>query len=432
MPRADRNAAIGLVTSWLTGLSSGHFRARQVTSPHTDIEVVDRGTGRTIPLKVAVREFSQSDREGKNFQIRKAVLCPARDGIIVLLYLNDDALRQRGELESKLEGKADVADLARRRSTIARQLDRAREQERSYAESLASLENGLADRREKVSRLSELRKSISAARSEGVGRIEAALSGNGGPDIGITMSPNADATKYEEWLTSKLKGVKPYQARDRIIAALKASFGPDGTAGALLQGTAPGSGLREGDVDILRDAIFPFAEDAGSGVQSVRPEVLSTVLECDECSPDDRVNVTLDGKPIADLSPGQRCSALLPIILLGSKAPLVLDQPEDNLDNQLITDLLIRTLHGLKEHRQVIVVTHNPNIVVTGDAEQVVVMEATDGKCRVRRQASVDRIDVMRDIVDLMEGGKEGLRRRFRRYWPEEQVPELSFLEDAE
>ncbi len=97
MPRADRNAAIGLVTSWLTGLSSGHFRARQVTSPHTDIEVVDRGTGRTIPLKVAVREFSQSDREGKNFQIRKAVLCPARDGIIVLLYLNDDALRQRGD-----------------------------------------------------------------------------------------------------------------------------------------------------------------------------------------------------------------------------------------------------------------------------------------------------------------------------------------------
>jgi hypothetical protein len=139
-----------------------------------------------------------------------------------------------------------------------------------------------------------------------------------------------------------------------------------------------------------------------------------------------------DGKPIADLSPGQRCSALLPIILLGSKAPLVLDQPEDNLDNQLITDLLVKALHGLKEHRQVIVVTRNPNIVVTGDAEQVVVMEATDGKCRVRRQASVDRIEIMRDIVDLMEGGKEALRRRFKRYWPEEQVPKFSFLEDAE
>ncbi len=97
MPRVDRSAAIGLVTSWLTGLSSGRLSARQVTSPHTDIEVVGTSTGRAIPLKVAVREFSQSDREGKNFQIRKAVLRPARDGIIVLLYLNNDALRQRGD-----------------------------------------------------------------------------------------------------------------------------------------------------------------------------------------------------------------------------------------------------------------------------------------------------------------------------------------------
>jgi hypothetical protein len=336
------------------------------------------------------------------------------------------------ELERKLEGKADVADLARRRSTIAKQLDRAREQERNYGESLASLKNGLADRQEKVSRLNELLTAISTARSEGVGRIEAALSGNGGPNIGIMMLPTADTTRYEEWLTSKLKSVKPYQARDRIIAALRVSFGPGGTTVALLQGTAPDSGLKEGDVDILRDVIFPFAEDVGSGVQRVLPEVLATVLECDECASDDRVQVTLDSKPIGDLSPGQRCSALLPIILLGSKAPLVLDQPEDNLDNQLITDLLIQTLHGLKEHRQVIVVTHNPNIVVTGDAEQVVVMEAADGKCRVRRQASVDRLDVMRDIVDLMEGGREALRRRFKRYWPEEEVPELSFLGSVE
>ncbi len=97
MPRVVRNAAIGLVTSWLTGLSSGRFSARQATSPHTDIEVLDASTGRAIPLKVAVRGFSQSDREGRNFQIRQGVLRPARDGIIVLLYLNDDDLPQRGD-----------------------------------------------------------------------------------------------------------------------------------------------------------------------------------------------------------------------------------------------------------------------------------------------------------------------------------------------
>jgi predicted ATPase len=104
----------------------------------------------------------------------------------------------------------------------------------------------------------------------------------------------------------------------------------------------------------------------------------------------------------------------------------VIDQPEDNLDNQLITELLIHTLHDLKERRQVIVITHNPNIVVTGDAEQVVVMEFKDGKCQVRRQASIDKPAVMRDVVELMEGGEEALRRRFRRYWPNGEMP--SFL----
>jgi len=97
MPRADRNAAIGLVTSWLTGLSSGRLSARQVTSPHTDIEVVDTRTGRETPLKLAVREFSQSDREGKNFRVREAALRADPDGIILLLYLNDEYLRESGQ-----------------------------------------------------------------------------------------------------------------------------------------------------------------------------------------------------------------------------------------------------------------------------------------------------------------------------------------------
>ncbi len=336
------------------------------------------------------------------------------------------------ELADKLEGKADIKELARKRTTIGKQLDNAREQEQQYKETLSNLMDALARRRQKVSHMREMCDKLSTSRKEGIDRIGAALSSKGRPSIGITMSPSADTARYEAWLTATLKSMKPYQTRDRIIAALKASFGPEETTSALLQGSVPGSGLRDSDTEILRESVLPFFVDASSGVKRVRPEILSNTLECDECPCDDYVEVTLEGKPIGDLSPGQRCSALLPIILLGSEAPLVLDQPEDNLDNQLITDLLIQTLHRLKERRQVIVVTHNPNIVVTGDAEQVVVMEAGDGRCRVRRQASVDRVDVMRDIVDLMEGGREALRRRFKRYWPEEDVPELSFLNDTQ
>ena len=97
MPRVDRNAAIELLTSWLARLSSGRISARQVTAPHADIEVVDTRTGRGLPLKLAVREFSQSDRQGKNFQAREVVLGAAPDGIIILLHLNDATLQERGQ-----------------------------------------------------------------------------------------------------------------------------------------------------------------------------------------------------------------------------------------------------------------------------------------------------------------------------------------------
>ena len=67
---------------------------------------------------------------------------------------------------------------------------------------------------------------------------------------------------------------------------------------------------------------------------------------------------------------------MLPLIALAQETPLVIDQPEDNLDKRLIGTVLKNVLAVLKEKRQIIVCTHDPNILVGGDAEQVVVMEA--------------------------------------------------------
>ena len=64
---------------------------------------------------------------------------------------------------------------------------------------------------------------------------------------------------------------------------------------------------------------------------------------------------------------------MLPLIALAEDAPLIIDQPEDNLDNKLVGKMLVDVLASLKEYRQIIVATHNPNIVVSGDAEQVIV-----------------------------------------------------------
>ena len=69
---------------------------------------------------------------------------------------------------------------------------------------------------------------------------------------------------------------------------------------------------------------------------------------------------------------------MLPLIVLSETTPLVIDQPEDNLDNRLVGEVIAGILASLKERRQVIAATHNPNIVVSGDAEQVIQAAAVD------------------------------------------------------
>jgi DNA repair ATPase RecN len=147
------------------------------------------------------------------------------------------------------------------------------------------------------------------------------------------------------------------------------------------------------------------------------PQKLENLLRLELSDIEDRPKILLDGKPIEGLSPGQRCSALIPIILVEGQNPLVIDQPEDNLDNKLVFDLVVDILRGLKEQRQIIVATHNPNIPVSGDAEQVVVFEApSKEQCCVVEQGSIDDEAIVQHIKTVMEGGDKAFEIRMRKY----------------
>ena len=94
--------------------------------------------------------------------------------------------------------------------------------------------------------------------------------------------------------------------------------------------------------------------------------------------PEDTVSVSFreagSGNGVASLSqgsPGQQTAALLAFVLGFGNEPIILDQPEDDLDSTLIYELLVNRFREMKSTRQMIVVTHNPNIVVHGDAEYV-------------------------------------------------------------
>lgn len=118
---------------------------------------------------------------------------------------------------------------------------------------------------------------------------------------------------------------------------------------------------------------------------------------------------------ISQGSQGQRSAALLAFLLAFGEEPIVLDQPEDDLDNHLIYDLIVRQIRENKLRRQLIIVTHNPNVVVNGDAELVHVMEFGRGQCFVQQSGALQESAVRREVCRVMEGGHEAFARRWKR-----------------
>lgn len=134
---------------------------------------------------------------------------------------------------------------------------------------------------------------------------------------------------------------------------------------------------------------------------------------------DDSLDITMfdagQAKPVEDLSEGQRATALLPLILRASSCPLIIDQPEDDLDNSFIFQVLVKNAIRLKNERQLIFVTHNANIPVLGDAERIIVMHMENPN-KAAAPRSGDLEERKEDILQLLEGGKEAFEHREQRY----------------
>lgn len=120
--------------------------------------------------------------------------------------------------------------------------------------------------------------------------------------------------------------------------------------------------------------------------------------------------------PIASGSAGQKTAAILTLILSYRTNPLILDQPEDDLDNSLIYELIVEQLKKSKEHRQIIVVTHNANIPVNGDSELVIVMDSTTSDVQIDESGSIEDEVIKAKICTIMEGGTKAFEMRAKRY----------------
>lgn len=124
----------------------------------------------------------------------------------------------------------------------------------------------------------------------------------------------------------------------------------------------------------------------------------------------------MSGEGGKSLSEGQRNTALLNLILAQGSGPIVIDQPEDELDSNYIFSDLVPLLRHTKNSRQLILATHNANLPVNADAELIYAFEAHEGHGRRRAAGGLDRADTTRAVLDIMEGSEKAFKQRSEKY----------------
>ena len=134
-----------------------------------------------------------------------------------------------------------------------------------------------------------------------------------------------------------------------------------------------------------------------------------------------KYSLAFQGAEIEQLSPGQRGALLLIFYLLvdKNKHPIVLDQPEENLDNETVVSLLVPVLTQVKNYRQVIMVTHNPNLAVVCDAEQIIhaTFDRTEGLKITYEPGSIESSETNQQVVNILEGTKLAFNNRQNKYF---------------
>lgn len=173
---------------------------------------------------------------------------------------------------------------------------------------------------------------------------------------------------------------------------------------------------------------FTIPPSQAERITQASPDVIMQIEEL-ELPPTTaiKLNVAADDQPptwqtLEDLSTGQKATAVLLLLLLESNAPLIVDQPEDDLDNRFISDGIVPKMREEKRRRQFIFATHNANIPVLGDAELIVGLtahgEAGEGKAKISaaHMGSIDTKAVREMVEEVLEGGKDAFEMRRLKY----------------
>ena len=333
-------------------------------------------------------------------QIREAqkTIAKARDGIS---KAHSDHASELARLTTLNQA---ASEQARTRATLEQQLSKLHSVEERRSELNIELKTLLDQRKSLKAKHILMRDQISSIREE----IASELQREAGKRVRIRIMRNADHLAYQQMLVDGLRGAR-VRNHEEIIATLM-QLRPEQLAQL----------IQTDDVESLEELTAFGRERSRKILDAFRESVDPLTLEV--IAIEDRVGIELNVssagkanfKDASDLSRGQKCTALLPILLARRDSPLIIDQPEDNLDNHFIFETVVNAVQRLKKRRQMIFITHNANIPVLAEADLVLVMNS-DGRIGViERSGTVD--ECREQIIELLEGGRRAFELRSKRY----------------
>jgi energy-coupling factor transporter ATP-binding protein EcfA2 len=323
--------------------------------------------------------------------------------------------RGREKIEGVLAGQTAEVSRLQQEDSVAGQAIRERSLAQQAVERLAGLEGRLNSEEERLRGLLEGRRSLKAdylLKRERISTlretIAAELQRRIGDCVLVRVLRNADNLAYQQMLLQALRGAR-VRNHDEILAGLM-RLRPEQLA-QIIQ-----------DNDLVEfESLLSFGQERSSKILEAFRNALNP-LQVEVTDIDDRISIELNVgtaaqpnfKDAAALSQGQKCTALLPLLLSRREMPLLIDQPEDNLDNHFIFETVVDAVRRLREVRQMIFITHNANIPVLGEADLVIVMNSDGKRGYIQKSGTLD--ECRDEIVDLLEGGENAFEARSRRY----------------
>ena len=287
----------------------------------------------------------------------------------------------------------------------------------------------VAELREKAGQLSALRERLSETRSNAVlcgrrrdelyrsldnlrqERFEARcslaeeLTDELGPSIQVAASRSEQTRPYADAIISGLRGSGLHY--NTLGPEIAISLSPL----ELMQA------VESREPQVIADAVGISRRRASTVIEALKSSDLASIIAAPI---DDGITLELlDGamfKSSENVSIGQRCTTVLPVLLAKHGGILLVDQPEDHLDNSFIANTVVTALQQRHTEDQLILASHNANIPVLGDADQVVILDSDGKRGFVRHAGSLDDKQSIQGITDIMEGGADAFAKRARFY----------------